>query len=35
MTAIEGTLRNGSNLTPDMGGKTDTAGLGKAIASAI
>jgi len=35
MTAIEDALRDGSNLTPDMGGKADTAGLGKAIASAI
>jgi tartrate dehydrogenase/decarboxylase/D-malate dehydrogenase len=35
MTAIEEVLRNGSNLTPDMGGKADTVALGKAIAAAI
>jgi tartrate dehydrogenase/decarboxylase/D-malate dehydrogenase len=35
MTAIEHALCDGSNLTPDMGGKSATAGLGKAIASAI
>jgi len=35
MTAIENTLRDGASLTPDMGGKADTEGLGKAIAAAI
>ena len=35
MTAIEDVLRNGSSLTPDMGGNSDTETLGKAIASAI
>jgi tartrate dehydrogenase/decarboxylase/D-malate dehydrogenase len=35
MTAIENTLRERANLTPDMGGKANTEGLGKAIASAI
>ena len=35
MTAIENTLSDGANLTPDMGGKTNTEGLGKAIAAAI
>jgi len=35
MAAIETTLRNGVNLTPDMGGKADTQRLGKEIADAI
>ena len=35
MTAIENTLRDSASLTPDMGGKADTKGLGKAIAAAI
>jgi len=35
MAAIENTLREKANLTPDMGGKTKTTGLGKAIAAAI
>lgn len=35
MTAIEHTLREGAQLTPDMGGKANTEGLGKAIAAAI
>ncbi len=35
MTAIENTLRDGAQLTPDMGGKANTEGLGKAIAAAI
>jgi tartrate dehydrogenase/decarboxylase/D-malate dehydrogenase len=35
MTAIEDTLRDGGNLTRDMGGKADTEQLGKAIAKAI
>jgi len=35
MTAIETVLREGGNLTPDMGGSANTEGLGKAIASAI
>jgi tartrate dehydrogenase/decarboxylase/D-malate dehydrogenase len=35
MTAIENTLREGAQLTPDMGGKANTEGLGKAIATAI
>jgi isocitrate/isopropylmalate dehydrogenase len=35
MTAIENTLRDGVNLTPDMGGNADTVGLGKAVAAAI
>jgi len=35
MAAIENTLREGGNLTPDMGGKANTEGLGKAIAAAI
>ena len=35
MTAIENTLREGTYLTPDMGGKASTEGLGKAIAAAI
>jgi tartrate dehydrogenase/decarboxylase/D-malate dehydrogenase len=35
MTAIEDTLRESANLTPDMGGKASTVELGKAIAAAI
>ncbi len=35
MTAIENVLRNGENLTPDMGGAADTEALGKAIAASI
>jgi tartrate dehydrogenase/decarboxylase/D-malate dehydrogenase len=35
MTAIEGTLRERANLTPDMGGKSNTGSLGKAIADKI
>jgi len=35
MTAIENTLRERANLTPDMGGKANTEDLGKAIAAAI
>jgi len=35
MTAIEDTLRERANLTPDMGGKASTEDLGKAIAAAI
>jgi tartrate dehydrogenase/decarboxylase/D-malate dehydrogenase len=35
MTAIEDTLRERANLTPDMGGKANTEDLGKAIAAAI
>jgi tartrate dehydrogenase/decarboxylase/D-malate dehydrogenase len=35
MTAIENILREGENLTPDMGGAADTQSLGKAIAAAI
>jgi len=35
MTAIENTLREGGDLTPDMGGKGSTQSLGKSIASAI
>lgn len=35
IVAIENTLRGGSNLTPDMGGKANTTILGKAIANAI
>lgn len=35
MTAIENVLREGANLTPDMGGKANTKELGKAIAAAI
>jgi tartrate dehydrogenase/decarboxylase/D-malate dehydrogenase len=35
MTAIENVLRDGENLTPDMGGAADTEGLGKAIAASI
>ena len=35
MTAIEDTLRDNANLTPDMGGKASTEELGKAIERAI
>jgi len=35
MTAIESTLLESANLTPDMGGNNNTEGLGKAIASFI
>ena len=35
MTAIENVLREGANLTRDMGGKANTEELGKAIAAAI
>jgi tartrate dehydrogenase/decarboxylase/D-malate dehydrogenase len=35
ITAIENTLREHTNLTPDMGGKANTEGLGKAIEAAI
>jgi tartrate dehydrogenase/decarboxylase/D-malate dehydrogenase len=35
MAAIECALRDSSSLTPDMGGKSDTGELGKAIAAAI
>jgi len=35
MAAIENVLREGENLTRDMGGKADTEGLGKAVAAAI
>ena len=35
MTAIENTLRDGSDLTPDIGGKGNTQSLGKAIAAAM
>ena len=35
MTAIENVLREGANLTPDMGGKANTEERGKAIAAAI
>ena len=35
MAAIENTLREGASLTPDMGGKANTEGLGKAIAAAM
>ena len=35
MTAIEDTLRDNANLTPDMGGTASTEELGKAIESAI
>jgi len=33
--AIENVLREGANLTPDMGGSADTESLGKAIAAAV
>ena len=35
LSAIEFVLREGGNLTPDMGGKANTEALGKAIASSI
>ena len=35
MLAIENVLREGANLTRDMGGKANTEELGKAIAAAI
>jgi tartrate dehydrogenase/decarboxylase/D-malate dehydrogenase len=35
MTAIENTLRESADLTPDMGGNANTEGLGKAIAAVI
>jgi len=35
MTAIEDTLRERANLTPDMGGKANTKHLGKEIAAAL
>ena len=35
MSAIEAVLREGKELTPDMGGKTDTMSLGKAIEAEI
>jgi tartrate dehydrogenase/decarboxylase/D-malate dehydrogenase len=35
MLAIETVLREAADLTPDMGGKADTGGLGKAVAAAI
>ena len=35
MAAIENTLRESTNLTPDMGGKANTEGLGKAIEASI
>jgi tartrate dehydrogenase/decarboxylase/D-malate dehydrogenase len=35
MTAIENTLRERANLTPDMGGKANTLSLGTEIAAAI
>lgn len=35
ITAIENVLRDGANLTPDMGGSANTESLGKAIAAAI
>ena len=35
MTAIEETLRESEHLTPDMGGKANTEGLGMAIAAKI
>jgi tartrate dehydrogenase/decarboxylase/D-malate dehydrogenase len=35
MTAVENVLRDGANLTRDMGGKANTAQLGKAIENAI
>ena len=35
MTAIEHTLRQGANLTPDMGGNATTEALGKAVEAAI
>ena len=35
LAAIENTLRESAHLTPDMGGKASTTGLGKAVAAAI
>ena len=35
MTAVEHVLKDGGNLTRDMGGTADTIELGKAIAAAI
>ena len=35
MTAVEGVLRDGEAMTPDMGGKAKTEDLGKAIAARI
>lgn len=35
MTAIENTLRESAQLTPDMGGRATTQNLGKAIAAAV
>jgi len=35
ISAIENVLRDGAQLTPDMGGKGETAGLGKAIEASI
>ncbi|RLA22702.1 MAG: tartrate dehydrogenase, partial [Gammaproteobacteria bacterium] len=35
MSSIENILREGKQLTPDMGGKSSTIDLGKAIAAAI
>jgi len=35
MTAIENVLKEGGQLTPDMGGKSGTVELGRAIASAV
>ena len=35
MSAIENVLREGKQLTPDMGGNADTGGLGSAIASTV
>jgi tartrate dehydrogenase/decarboxylase/D-malate dehydrogenase len=35
MTAIENVLREAAQLTPDMGGTSDTESLGKAVESAI
>ena len=35
MTAIENVLREGEQLTPDMGGKASTTSLGKAIEAPI
>ncbi len=35
ISAIENVLREGAQLTPDMGGKADTTSLGKAIAASI
>ena len=35
MLAIENILREGKQLTPDMGGRSSTNDLGKAIAAAV